>query len=72
MAQRQGVKGQLYWINPIAGSNNDNIPQRGVVREIIVYELATPSDVELEDGFFKKVHTKLISRAFSNRWFIQS
>ena len=66
IAQRQGVEGQLFWVNSnmISEADKKHIPQQGVTREIFVYDLATPSDVELEDGFFSKVHTKLIARAF--------
>lgn len=45
-------------------SQKKHIPQQGMAREIFVYDLATPSDVELEDGFFIKVHTKLVARSF--------
>lgn len=66
MAQRQGVKGQLFWVNGnlISESKKKHIPQQGVTREIFVYDLATPSDVELDDGYFSKVHTKLVARGF--------
>jgi len=65
-AQRQGVKGQLFWVNGnlASGSEKKHIPQQGMIREIFVYELCTPSDVELEEGLFVKVHTKLIARGF--------
>ena len=66
IAQRQGVHGQLFWVNGNLTSETEkkHIPQQGMVREIFVYELSTPSDVELEDGFFVKVHTKLAARGF--------
>ncbi len=66
-AQKQGVQGQLYWVtgNQMPAPDRSHVPQRGVMREIFVFEVATPSDVELEDGFFKKVHTKFVARAFS-------
>ena len=67
MAQRQGVQGQLYWVtgNELPGPDRKHIPQQGVAREIFVYELATPSDVLLENGFFKKVYTRLVARGLS-------
>jgi hypothetical protein len=66
IAQRQGVKGQLFWVNGNVTTETEkkHIPQHGMVREIFVYELATPSDVELEDDYFVKVHTNLASRGF--------
>lgn len=66
IAQRQGVQGQLFWVtgNLMPESEKKHIPQQGMAREIFVYDLATPSDVELENGFFIKVHTKLVARAF--------
>ncbi len=66
IAQRQGVQGQLFWVNGNLTTETEkkHIPQHGMVREIFVYELATPSEVELEEGLFVKVHTKLAARGF--------
>lgn len=65
-AQRQGVKGQLYWVtgNQMPGPDRDQVPRQGIAREIYVFELTNRSDVEEEDGFYK-VHTRLVKRVFS-------
>jgi len=66
-AQKQGVQGQLFWVtgNQLPSSDRKHVERQGTAKEIVVYEVATPSDVVLEDGFIKKVYTKFVARTFS-------
>lgn len=67
LAQRQGIKGQLYWVNgnQMPGPEKTHIPRHGVAREIYVYELTSLPYVEMKDGFYKKVHTRFVKSGFS-------
>lgn len=66
-AQRQGIKGQLYWVygNQMPGPEKRHIPRQGVAREIYIYELTSLPYVEMEDGFYKKVHNRFVKSVFS-------
>ncbi|MFN5169663.1 MAG: carboxypeptidase regulatory-like domain-containing protein [Cyclobacteriaceae bacterium] len=66
LAQRQGVKGQLYWVtgNQMPGPDRNQVPRQGIAREIYVFELTHRSQTEEQDGFYK-VHSRLVKRAFS-------
>ncbi len=67
IAQRQGVNGQLYLVtgNQMPGPDRKHIPRKGVIREIYIYELVNMAEVDQEDGFYKKIHTKFIKSQFS-------
>ena len=66
-AQRQGIKGQLYWVhgNQMPGPEKKHIPRQGVAREIYIYEVTSLPYVEIQDGFYKKVHSRFIKSLFS-------
>lgn len=66
-AQRQGIKGQLYWVygNQMPGPEKNHIPRQGIAREIYVYELTSLPYVEMQDGFYKKVHNRFVKSVFS-------
>ena len=67
IAQRQGVKGQLFLVtgNQMPGPDKVHIPRKGTVREIYVYELTNIAEADKEEGFYKKVHTKFVKSMFS-------
>ena len=64
---QQGVKGQLYLVtgNQMPSPDRKHIPRKGVIREIYIYELTNVAEVDKEDGFYKKVHTKFVKSQFS-------
>jgi len=66
-AQRQGIKGQLYWVhgNQMPGPEKRHIPRQGVAREIFIYEVTSAPFAEMENGFYKKIHSRFIKSTFS-------
>jgi hypothetical protein len=64
---QQGIKGQLYLVtgNQMPSPDRKPVPGKGVVREIYIYKLTNMTEVEQEDGFYKKVHTQFVKSQFS-------
>jgi hypothetical protein len=67
IAQRQGINGKVILVtgNQMPGPDKKQSSRQGVVREIYIYELTNVSEVDAEDGFYKKVHTKFVKSQFS-------
>lgn len=67
LSQREGIKGQVFWIsgNQIPGPGNLVSPGHGVVREVVIYKAATLEDVVQNDNFFQEVKTELIGKILS-------
>jgi len=67
-AQRQGIKGQVFWLsgNQMPSPDKVKSPQQGVVREIYIYNAATQSDATSQDGFFTEIKTTFITKVTSN------
>jgi hypothetical protein len=63
-AQKQGIKGQVYWIsgNQMPRPGTKATPQQGTQRQLYIYELTYTKDCEQKDGFFTSVPTKLITQ----------
>jgi len=66
-AQKQGIKGQVYWIsgNQMPGPGTKMSPQLGVQREIHIYELTYPKDCQQDGPFFSAISTPLITTTVS-------
>jgi len=66
-AQKQGIKGQVYWIsgNQMPRPGAKTSPQLGVQREVYIYELTYLIDCKQEDGFFISIPTRLVIHAFT-------
>jgi hypothetical protein len=64
---QQGVKGQLFLVtgNQMPGPDRKPVPGKGVIREIHIYKLTNMTEVEQEDGFYKKVHTQFVKSQIS-------
>lgn len=67
LSQREGIKGQVFWIsgNQLPGPGTLVSPGYGVVREIVIYKAASLQDVVQKDQFFQEVRTELIGRVQS-------
>jgi hypothetical protein len=67
-AQNQGICGKVFWQSgnqmPAPGSNNAS--QQGVVREIFIYKITGPKDVEQNDIFYSNIKTEFVKKAFSD------
>lgn len=66
--QRQGIKGQVFWIsgNLMPGLENPRSIHAGIQREIFVYQLTTLEQATLmENGFFKDIQTPLVTKVLS-------
>jgi hypothetical protein len=66
-AQKQGICGKITWVsgNQMLGPDKKSSASKGIVREILIYEVTTNDQVTQEDGFYKDVKTKLVARAKS-------
>lgn len=63
-AQQQGICGKVVLTtgNQMPGPDRvSNVPQ-GIVREVYIFEATTLDQVISENGFFKKVNTKLLKK----------
>lgn len=68
LAQKQGIRGQVFWLsgNQMPGPRNPaQAPQQGIVREVQVYKVASPTDVVVENSYYKEVRTGLVATAIS-------
>jgi hypothetical protein len=68
IAQKQGIKGQIYWIsgNQMPGPETKSSPQQGVQREVYVYELTYVKDCKQDGLFFTSIPTHLVTQRVSN------
>jgi hypothetical protein len=66
-SQREGIKGQVFWIsgNQMPGPGNQVSPQQGVVRELLIYKAASLKDVVQSDQFYQEVKTELVGKVQS-------
>ncbi len=66
-AQKQGVKGQVFWLsgNQMPGPDKGRSPQQGIVREIVIYPEIKLEDTKQTDGFFTDIQIKPIARVIS-------
>ena len=62
-AQKQGIKGQVFWLsgNQMPGSDKSRSPQQGIVREIVIYDEVKFRDTKQTDGFFTEIQSKPIA-----------
>jgi hypothetical protein len=67
-AQKQGIRGQVFWIagNQMPGPDARPSAKLGVQREVYIYELTLLSNCTMEEGFFTHVSTKLITKVVSD------
>jgi hypothetical protein len=63
-AQKQGIKGQVFWLsgNQMPSPDKQRSPHLGIQREIYIYKPTTLQDVEQQDGFFSEIKTELIAK----------
>ncbi len=68
IAQKTGVKGQLYWLAPETNykPNAQTIPYNGVPLEIFIHELTSKAEVDIENNGIKKIYTPAVARIFSD------
>jgi hypothetical protein len=66
--QKQGLNGQVFWVsgNQMPGPEAVLSPNQGAVREILIYELTSFSDVTQVGPFFRDIKTKLVASVTSN------
>ena len=66
-AQKQGIKGQVFWIsgNQMPGAGKGKSPQQGIIREILVYPEVKLADTKQSDGFFTEISGKPVASTFS-------
>src|SRR6187551_2087675 len=66
-AQKQGIKGQVFWVsgNQMPGSGKVKSPQQGMSREILVYPEVKLADTKQSDGFFTEIQGKPVACALS-------
>ncbi|MEO7990441.1 MAG: carboxypeptidase regulatory-like domain-containing protein [Chryseolinea sp.] len=62
-AQKQGIKGQVFWLsgNQMPGPDKNRSPQQGIVREVVVYPEVKLQDSKQTDGFFTDIQSKPIA-----------
>ena len=62
-AQKQGIKGQVFWLsgNQMPGPDKIRSPQQGIVREIVIYHGVKLQDTKQTDGFFTEIQSKPIA-----------
>ncbi|HEY3402758.1 MAG TPA: carboxypeptidase regulatory-like domain-containing protein [Ohtaekwangia sp.] len=67
-AQRQGIKGQVFWLsgNQMPGPDKGKSPQQGIVREIHIYNAANLSDATSQGGFYSEIKTSFVQKVTSN------
>lgn len=68
--QRQGIKGQVFWIsgNHLPGLENPRSVHTGIQRELYVYQLTTLNQAtQFENGFFKDIETTLVTTTLTKR-----
>lgn len=62
--QRQGIKGQVFWIsgNHLPGLDNPRSVHTGIQREVFVYHITKLDQAtQIENGFFKEISTELVA-----------
>jgi hypothetical protein len=66
-AQKQGIKGQVFWLNgnQMPGPGKSSAPGYGVVREIHIYNAATLTDTQQENGFYSAINTSFVTKVIS-------
>ena len=67
VAQKQGIKGQVFWVsgNQMPGPDKSKSPQQGIVREIVIYPEMKLQDTKQTDGFFTDIQSKPIATVIS-------
>ncbi len=65
-APKQGICGKITWIegNQMPGPGPRPKPQ-GIIREILIYEVATREQATQQRGFYETVNTKLVGKTVS-------
>ncbi len=65
LAQKTGVRGQLYLFVPDSGLKKEIlIPYEGIPLEIFIHKATTLAEVDFKDGIISKIYTPLVSRFF--------
>lgn len=67
LSQKQGLRGQVFWVsgNQMPGPESILSPNQGAIREILIYELTTVSDVTQVGPFFRDVKTRMVATILS-------
>jgi hypothetical protein len=67
--QKQGICGKVIWVsgNQMPGPDKELASSKGIVREIVVYEVTTNEQATQGDGFCKDIKTKLVARTKSKK-----
>ena len=68
LAQRQGIKGQVFWLsgNQMPQRGKPKSPQQGIEREIYVYHATTLADAIIQNGFYTEIKTPFIAKVVSD------
>lgn len=66
-AQKQGIKGQVFWIsgNQMPGPDESRSPQQGIVREVVIYTLVRLPEVKQEGSFFSNIQGQPVATVLS-------